>query len=269
MKHLTGFRPALGLFLGLMLTAAAPAALAGGLRVTPLRLDLSPTQTSNQVELVNFGEAPMPVQVSVARWTQVDGRDVYEPTKDVFFAPPIVSVPAGGKAVVRLRLRGKAPAEGERAYRVYFQEMAPPESQGTGMSFRLRFGVPLFVTPKKVPLPKLEMTRSLIPGKLELALANTGQAHLKIHGIDLFPKAVNRDEPSGNPVGRATQSETGTNYLLAGTRQKWVVPLPPDTDPAGLALLLRADDYSGRSTPGMSNKGWLWQDLVAPVEPGR
>lgn len=255
--------------LGFLLAAAAAPALAGGLRVTPLRLDLSPGQTSSQVELVNFGDAPMPVQVSVSRWTQVDGRDVYESTKDVFFAPPIVSVPAGGKAVVRLRLRGKPPAEGERAYRVYFQEMAPPESQGTGMTFRLRFGVPLFVTPKKAPLPKLEMTRAIVGEKLELMLANTGQAHLKIQGIDLFPAAVNRDDPAGNPVGRATQSETGTNYLLPGSRQKWVVPIPANTDPAGLALLLRSDDYSGRGTPAMSNKGWLWQDLVAPVGPGR
>lgn len=251
------------------LLAAAPAS-AGGLRVTPLRLDLSPTQTSAQVELINFGDAAMPVQVSVSRWTQVDGRDVYEPTKDVFFAPPIVSVPAGGKAVVRMRLRGAAPpAEGERAYRVYFQEMAPPESDGAGMSFRLRFGVPLFVTPRKPPLPHLEMTRSLAGDKLELTLSNTGQGHLKIQGIDVFPAGVDRANPAGNPLGRATQSETGTNYLLAGTRQKWVVTLPANTDPAGLALLLRADDYSARGTPGMNNKGWLWQDLVTPVGAGR
>lgn len=256
---------------GLLLAALAPPASAGGLRVTPLRLDLTPTQTSSQVELINFGSTSMPVQVSVSRWTQTpDGVDVYEPTKDVFFAPPIVSVPAGGKAVVRLRLRGSAPpAQGERAYRVYFQEMTPPESEGAGMSFRLRFGVPLFVTPRKPPLPHLEMTRSLSGDKLELHLANTGQGHLKIHGIDIFPTGSDRENPAGSPVGRATQSETGTNYLLAGSRQKWVVPLPANSDPAKFALLLRSDDYSGRGTPGMSNKGWLWQDLVTPVGPGR
>jgi hypothetical protein len=55
----------------------------------------------------------------------------------------------------------------------------------------------------------------------------------------------------------------GTNYLLPGTRHAWRVSLPPGQDPSQLQLLLRTDDYSGKASPGMSNRGWLWLPVAA------
>lgn len=236
-------------------------ALGAGLRVTPLRLDLSAQQNATQIELTNLGAAALPVQVSAFTWTQQDGRDVYTPSKDLFFAPPIVSVPAGGKSIVRFRLRGAAPKGAERAYRVYFQEIAPPQRAGqAGMAFRLKFGVPVFVAPATPVAPRLELQPRLARDRLELELSNTGTAHLKIHGVEVFAATVNRAKPDA-VVAKATHSEQGANYLLPGSRHRWTLALPPGTDPARHVLLVRTDDYSGKAAPGMTPAGWLWVPL--------
>lgn len=247
-------------------------ALGAGLRVTPLRLDLSAQQSATQIELTNLGAAALPVQVSAFGWTQQDGRDVYAPTKDLFFAPPIVSVPAGGNSIVRFRLRGAAPQGVERAYRVYFQEIAPPQSAGTaGMAFRLKLGVPVFVAPAKPVAPRLELQHQSARDRLELTLANAGTAHLKIHGLEVFAATVDRARPDG-VVAKATHSEQGANYLLPGSRHRWTLALPPGADPARHVLLVRTDDYSGKAASGMTPAGWLWVPLSptpAGTEPRR
>lgn len=236
-------------------------AFATGLRITPLRLDLSTAQNSAQLELTNFGSGPVPVQVSVASWSQAEGRDTYAPSRDIFFAPPIVSVPATGKTIVRFRLRGAAAADTERAYRVYFQEVAPPQPQG-GMSFRLRLGVPLFVAPARRVAPQLDITDSSSDGVLALELANPGTAHLKIHGMELYPAGVDRQKPSG-ALAAATHSERGSNYLLPGTRHHWSLKLPPSAKGQDHVLLVRTDDYSGKAAAGMTPAGWLWRPVPA------
>lgn len=249
---------------GLLIAALLPlAATASGLRLTPLRLDLSAEQTSNQIELANFGSEVLPVQVSVHAWTQVDGVDTYAPSKDIFFAPPIVSVPAGGKAVVRFRLRSGAPKDVARPYRIYFHETAPPKvANKGGMSFRLKLGVPLFVAPLKPGSPRIEVGGQTGADAIALTLANTGKAHAKVLGMELYPANVNREDPKG-AVASATHSRKGANYLLPGSRHEWAIPLPAKADPARHVLLIRTDDYTGKSVAGMSNKGWLWMPLPA------
>ena len=255
---------ALCLAAGAVLSAPA---FATGLRVTPLRLDLSAAQNSAQLELTNFGSGPVPVQVSVASWSQAEGRDAYTPSKDIFFAPPIVSVPPGGKTTVRFRLRGAAPTDTERAYRAYFQEVAPPQPKDQGgMSFRLRLGVPLFIAPARRVAPRLDIIDSVADGALALDLSNPGTAHLKIHGVELYPAGVDRAKPSG-AIATATHSELGANYLLPGSRHRWSLKLPRSAATGSYLLLIRTDDYSGKAAAGMTPAGWLWRPV--PAKAGR
>jgi fimbrial chaperone protein len=245
------------------LTLLPLAAGASGLRLSPLRLDVSAASPSAQVELTNLGTAPVAVQVKAFRWSQAEGRDAYEPTKDIFFAPPIVTVQPQATTMVRFRLRAGAPPQAEGAYRVYFQELAPPADEpASGMAFRLRFGVPLFLAAQK-PMPAaLKVGQSVAADAISLELANTGHTHLKIEGIELYARGADRERPAA-PLAAATHSVAGTNYLLPGTRHAWRVSLPPGQDPSQLQLLLRTDDYSGKASPGMSNRGWLWLPVAA------
>ncbi|HUS23758.1 MAG TPA: fimbria/pilus periplasmic chaperone [Candidatus Binatia bacterium] len=235
--------------------ALPPAAHAAGLRISPLRLDVSASHPSAQVELSNLGAQPVPVQVFAYAWRQENGQDVYEPTKDVFFAPPIVTVPASGKALVRLRLRAAAPASGEAAYRIYFQELpGPAEQQTSQMSFQLRFGVPLFVSARKPGAPALDAQVAREGDVVRLHLANRGSAHLKVLGVDVFDDSVDREQPERAPLATQVGNAQGSSYLLPGSSGDWTVSAP-----AGAAwLLVRTDDYSGGAAKGMNARGWLW-----------
>jgi len=55
--------------------AISETAVAGGLRVTPMRLDFSPQQPAGQFEIANLGQGPLGVQIKAFRWTQKDGQD--------------------------------------------------------------------------------------------------------------------------------------------------------------------------------------------------
>ncbi|HUR41149.1 MAG TPA: fimbria/pilus periplasmic chaperone [Verrucomicrobiae bacterium] len=247
-------------FIALCALLLAGGAQAAGLRIAPLRLDLSAAQSSGQVELTNFGAATMAVQVSLVAWSQVDGVDTYVPSKDIFFAPPIVSVPANGKTLVRFRLRAAASKDAERSYRAYFHETSPPQVQNQGgMSFRLKLGVPLFVGPIRPGAPKLQVQIAPADGMLNLTLANPGNSHLKILGMELYPADVARDDPRGAPIASATHSAKGANYLLPGSTHAWSLAVPAGTDLSRSVLLVRTDDYSGKAAPGMTTRGWLWQ----------
>lgn len=244
-------------------------AQAAGLRLSPLRLDLSAQQTATQVELTNLSQAPVAVQVKAFHWRQEQGQDIYEPTKDIFFAPPIVTVPGNGKTVVRFRLRAAIPKDREGSYRIYFQEVpsASESSTGAGMTFRVRFGVPLFVSPGKPVKPRLSANIAQEPERLRLTLENTGAIHLKIQGMDLFPAGVNTERPDQAPLASATHSTLGANYLLPGTRHEWELKPPAAADLATARLLIRTNDYSGQSAPGMTPQGWLWLPLSSGGTP--
>lgn len=249
---------------GLLIVLGAGQAQASGLRLTPLRLDLSADHNADQIELSNLGGAPMAVQVKAFRWTQQDGRDIYEPTKDIFFAPPIVTVPAQSRALVRFRLRGSAPKQQEGTYRIYFQEIPPAERTvaSTGMTFRLRFGIPLFVRSVQAAKPALAVRGARAGDSLNFTLENSGGAHLKIQGVELFPADVDKKQPE-SPLAKVTHSRLGANYLLPGSRHEWELKLPPGADPGALQLLIRTDDYTGTAAKGITPQGWLWLPLAA------
>ena len=238
----------------------AGTAAASGLRVTPLRMDFFQNQTSGQIEVSNLGTAPLAVQVKAFRWAQKDGTETYEPTTDIFFAPPIVSVAPQKKTIVRFRLRAAPPLDRENSYRVYFQEVpsATENAPSAGMTFRMRFGVPVFVHPVKPAYPVLSAVSTREADGLRVKLKNTGSAHIRINDVQLYPASVNEKNPDQAVVSHAPQGAHGTNYLLPGSEDEWVLPLAAGASPEGLKLLVRTDDYSGHAAPGITPQGFWW-----------
>lgn len=246
---------AAGFFAGI-----SEAAVAGGLRVTPMRLDFSPQQAAGQFELANLGQGPLAVQIKAYRWTQKDGQDEYKPTQDLFFAPPIVRIESKAKTLVRFRLRTPAPAGSEVSYRVYFQEIPPAggEQASSGTVVRLRIGVPVFATSGEPVYPSVTTTTTREADGLHVKVTNKGKAHIRISDMRLYPENTNLKTPDQSPVAQATQSLRSGNYLLAGSSDDWLLPLATGADPSRLKLMIVGDDYTGRVATGATTQGWWW-----------
>ena len=114
---------------------AATGALATSLSVAPLRLVLTPERPVGSLTMGNSEDAEVAVQAEVLAWSQEDGRDVYQPTREVLVNPAIFRLPPGGRQIVRLGLQVPAEAR-ERSYRVFLRQLprdqALPQNNAEG-----------------------------------------------------------------------------------------------------------------------------------------
>lgn len=211
----------------LAFAAWAGAAGAQSITVSPLRADLSATETVAVLRLRNDDPRfPTLVQARPSDWTVVDGEDRYGPTRDLAVSPGVFRLDPGQEQIVRISLRGRADERSERLYRVFLQQL-PDEAEQGGRSGNIRFlftvGVPVVVAPSAnaKPAPRLAWSIDRLPaGEYRLRAANAGTAHQKI-------ASATASTPAGSfpVVGSAT-------YLLPGTERQWRFK-PPAPLPAG------------------------------------
>ena len=245
------------LWLATALLAAAwgPLAAAAGLRVVPLKLEMTAKLGSATLQLTNLTPDQIAVQLDAKAWTQVNGADEYGDTKDLLFAPPIVAIGAGKTKTVRFRLRRGAALDRELAYRIYVQQLATAPGSGSdgsslagGVEVRLRLGLPLFVGAVQPAAPALEAAAITQPGgQTALRLSNPGAMHLKITQLQVL-------DASGKLLATSELADSQTNYLLAGSRTLWPLHAPQDAAPVTLPpgryqLKFASDYYAPRGSP--------------------
>src|ERR1700743_3610259 len=106
------------LLIGACLAVSAPSGdWAGQIRVSTVRIDLSDRQPAATVTISNDGAQKSLVQIRVLTWTQADGKDAQDVTRDLILPPPIADVEAGGRQMVRVGFVGKKQMPAEGAYR--------------------------------------------------------------------------------------------------------------------------------------------------------
>jgi len=187
MPSLTGWGRAAAAALLFLLAACASAA---SLDVNPVRIDLAPAARSAELKLTNTSNEALSVQVDVRAWSQdFDGAEQLADTRALLAVPPIVTIPAGERQIVRIGQLG-APAENvEKSFRVLVTELAGARAAngGTALNMRLRLSIPVFVAPVARPVaPDIEVedVASTEDGT-RFTLHNTGNAHAKIERIDV------------------------------------------------------------------------------------
>lgn len=232
---------------------------AQGLRVAPLRIEMGAQRIDAALELSNLSNQPMNVQVSAVSWQQQNNRDVYTPTRDLYFSPPIATVPAAGKQVVRLRLKAKVDPSQEKTYRIYLQELPDPTVvSGSTSDFRLRLGIPVFVAPAKGAdvVFEVDVERQGDGSNALVSLSNQGDKHLRVPKIEAFPiEHLNKDRYAGKPLSSSSQSLNNGIYALPGSTLQWRLgglPLGP------LALRLQTDFHNFNPDLPVSRRGELW-----------
>ena len=177
---------------------------------------------SSSITLRNPSDEPILVHAELMRWKAPES---YSPSRDVLVNPAIFTIKARSSQIVRLGInsasrasaiapqeRGKEQgADIERAYRLFLQEVPPPPAQGSSiLRTALRFGVPVFIPPKRAERRVEWVVRKLARKKIRLQGINLGNAHIRIRSIEA---RVGGDRLRG-PQGR--------QYLLPGELKHWV-----------------------------------------------
>ena len=213
-------------------------AQAGTFSVSPVRATLSAIRPVAALTVRNDGAEASVVQLEVMGWSQQEGKDVYDPTREVLATPPIFTLPPGGSQVVRVGLRRAPDPRNEITYRLFLQEVPPPPKPDfRGLQVALRIGMPLFVLPAVPAKPVLRWQAIRTPqGGFQVKLSNSGNAHIQVANITLVPS-------DGSPF--PTQQLAA--YVLAGQTVGWLMDAAP-APPAGAPMRLLAQTDAGDIT---------------------
>jgi fimbrial chaperone protein len=197
--------------------AGAAPALASSFNISPIRVELASGRRTEALTLKNADDAPVVVQVHVVAWSQRDGVDQFDATRDMLVTPPVLQIPGNSEQVVRVALRGQPDRAQELAFRVVFEEVPQAAPAGfTGLRVALRLSVPIFIAPAvgKAHADLSWELHALPDGQLEVAATNHGSAHSQVTDFELLSS------------GPALLGTTG-KYVLPGGRASWVLKAQP------------------------------------------
>jgi fimbrial chaperone protein len=239
--------------------ACAAALLSGpvfgaGLQVTPISLEIAAPEQAQSIILSNNGKAPMRAQVRVQQWSQSEGEDKLESTREVVASPPLVEIAPGERQMVRIVRLQPAPVALERTYRLIIDELPPTEAAApaqAGLQFLMRYSVPVFVSPAGAPVAPVDAAAA--PSDLSRLLAN-----LKPDGQGMLLSVVNQGPRRlklsqlvlVDTNGQRTVVHPGLlGYALAGRSMQWQLKLTPQQLQGGLLKAKFNDDQEEQTLP--------------------
>ena len=202
-------------------------AFADAVTLSPVRVDVTPTQPVATLTVSNPGSTPMRFQAQVLAWGQRDGVDQREASDDLIVAPGIADIPAGGRQIFRIAAR--SPASGaERAYRLVLEdigEAAPAEGGASAIRLRINHDLPVFVTPAGLAPAKLVLTPCAKPAPACVRVRNDGDTHGVVRSLHFDGADWRKDHPVNARI-------------LAGAWREWQVDAPASVQVTGVRATL-------------------------------
>nr|WP_234472749.1 molecular chaperone [Pantoea sp. S61] len=194
--------------------ALMPAAhAANSLMIWPIDPAINPDDKASELWLENRGNATTMMQVRIFSWLQVGGQEQYQTQQQVVASPPMVRLEPGQKQLVRLIKQGAPQAGREMSYRVVLDEIPTPRTPGenqAGLTFQMRYSVPLFVYGNGVTSdsakPQLSWQQVDSGGKRWLELTNRGNGHARLSNVTI----------GGRRLGNGL-----FGYVLANSSNRW------------------------------------------------
>ncbi|WPB59318.1 molecular chaperone [Xylophilus sp. GOD-11R] len=186
-------------------------AFAGSFSVSPVVVSLASDRSAGALTVRNGSQESTLMQLELMRWSQSDGTDQLEGTREILATPAIFTLPPGATQTVRVGLRGaSSDARTERSYRLLLKEVLPEApSDFKGLRVALQLSVPVFIEPLAAATPLLRWEARVVKDGLHLVAHNEGQVHVQVTGIGL---------------GAATdRKKIQPAYVLPGQWKEWTV----------------------------------------------
>jgi fimbrial chaperone protein len=186
---------------------------AATLQVSPINIEvIAPTTTATETLTNIDGKGVLNCQVRVFKWTQVNGVDKLEPTKDVVASPPALTIKEGANATVRIVRLSKAPITKEETYRLLVDEIPSAPTKGTAaVAFAVRHNIPVFFSPAGLA-SKIEWKAKATKGGVQVFAQNVGQRHVRLSSLQI----IGSGETDAFNDGLA-------GYALAGSGNSWKI----------------------------------------------
>lgn len=195
---------------------ACGVAAAATLQVSPVLIDVNGEGGAEKVTLRNLGDRPLNAQIRLFKWTQKDGRDVLEPTREVVASPPIAAIGPNGEQIVRVVRVDRTPLAGEASYRLIVdqlpEQVAPTKS---GVSFLMRYSVPVFFASKASSAAALSWQVEARNGAVFVTASNPGSRRVRVAELDVSSQSGATIASRKGLVGYVLGSSTAT-WQLSG-----------------------------------------------------
>lgn len=196
-----------------------------------MRVHLPANGEARSVRITNNGSGQPLLQVKAVPW--FENVDTAPRAAEILAMPPVFKLAPEGEQVLRLATRGPLDNAAERAYRLVITQVPEDTGPAEGLTFTMRFDLPLFVTPAGAepdPAWHLEQDGS----EPRLVLHNQGKAHLRVEHLML----------ASGP--RAALEISDIKYALAGESVSWPLGVPLESLPPTLEV--RAETNHGPIT---------------------
>lgn len=207
------FRQFIFAFLSTMVTHA----IAAGLQIAPVSLDIQATQNADGIWLSNEGEATLNAQVRIRHWTQSGNSDKLTYEQGVVISPPMLVLAPGEKQLVRIIRNGSGRPDVEDAWRLSIDELPPAKREKNQLQFVMHYSVPVFIQPAGLPnsSPKLQWKLVAADGKLFMEVNNQGNSHAQLAQATFVQVNGARKVISPGLLG----------YVLPGSTMRWIIPV--------------------------------------------
>lgn len=230
----------------------------GGFRLRPMRAELRPMgrDSSRAFHVSNGTDASIAVQMSVvAREIDEEGTEKLTPAeKDFIIYPPQMIVKPKSSQVVRVKWIGDPKPASELAYRLIAEQVAIPEAEGEAtegvrLHLLVRYGAPLYITPKgakeAVVLQSVSQRAEKEERQLVVVLENRGTTHANL--VDLHLHVSAGKDAARTTVDLAPNDLKGMNTenVLAGHTRRFVLPWPGKLGDGPLDAKFEFDQTAG------------------------
>jgi fimbrial chaperone protein len=237
-----------------LLSWAAEDAKASAFTVTPVRILLGPGTTSALLTVRNDSTEPIRFQISLRSWNQApDGDMQLSDTKDLVFFPAMMVLQPAEERKVRVGSAFRAAVTTERSYRIFFEELPPPQvvptdtatAGGAQVRVLTKMGIPIFVQPR-TPLIKGDLTNAGIAnGTVSFDVQNVGNSFFVVNGAT----ATGLSKTGATTF---TKQQDGW-YVLAGGTRHFQIAIPAEacasTDRIRVDVASSLSDEKGNPSP--------------------
>lgn len=234
--------------------------------VSPPRfeIELGSQPVNESLKILNLGEDPVVVEVSVYPWVLDEANQVQivEPDEQsldqwMVINPLRFTIPGGGSQVVRFSIRPRVqPEPGEHRAIIYLKQILPEiaeENAPLRVSFRLGVGVYAWVgeVAREATVHSVNPVPSSTPPAFELDVSSRGNAHVRLEGqyavwrAEDFPGTDSTSPIEGinTPAAEVPESilEVGslpTLPVLPDTRRTLTLQLLEELPPGDYVLAL-------------------------------